>query len=77
MSGLRARPEPKNAITAGLDCPCCGEDVLLRPIWYDDEYEVCADCGCTVGVRVDDREDPPTAYPKVTKGCDDYGEADD
>jgi hypothetical protein len=53
--------------------------VLLRvePIWYEDEFEVCSDCGCTVGVRVDDGEDPPTAYTKIVKGCTDYGDADD
>ena len=62
---------PQDAIGAGLDCPCCGEDVLLRvePIWYDDESEVCSDCGCTVAVRVDDGEAPPIAYTKVVKGC--------
>jgi predicted RNA-binding Zn-ribbon protein involved in translation (DUF1610 family) len=75
-----AKPEAEqDAITAGLDCPCCGEDVLLRvePIWYEDESEACSDCGCTVGVRVDDDEGLPTAYTKVTKGCADYGDADD
>jgi len=77
---MSAKPEAEqDAIKAGLDCPCCGEDVLLRvePIWYEDESEACSDCGCTVGVRVDDDEGLPTAYTKVTKGCADYGDADD
>ena len=63
----------------GLDCPCCGEDVLWRvkPEWYEDEEETCSDCGCLVAVSIDDGGDEPVAYTKVRKGCAAYGDADE
>jgi len=65
-------------IVEGLNCPCCGEEVLLRaePLWYDGESEACSDCGCTVSVHVDDADDPPTAHTVVTNGCADYGDVE-
>jgi transcription initiation factor TFIIIB Brf1 subunit/transcription initiation factor TFIIB len=62
-----------------LNCPCCGEDMLEKDapaLWYEDEEEVCPDCGCTVSVSVDDDDDPPRAYTVVRKGCPEHGEVE-
>ena len=55
-----------------LNCPCCGEDMFLRAEawWQEDESEVCSDCGCRVGVRIDDGEEKPVAYTVVEVSCE-------
>jgi len=65
--------------TEWLECPCCGESVMEKPLpalWYEDEEEICSDCGCLVAVRVDDYDDPPRAYTVVRKGCPEHGEVE-
>jgi len=48
----------------------------LPALWYEDEEEICSDCGCLVAVRVDDYDDPPRAYTVVRKGCPEHGEVE-